>query len=873
MVGRQWSDGLHQAVEAKERVKIKEENQTLATITLQNFFKLYRKLSGMTGTAMTEANEFWKVYGLDVVAVPTNKGMKRVNHADVIYLREEAKYKAAIEEIREVHATGRPILVGTTSIERSEYLGEMLERYGITHQVLNAKHHEREAEIVAQAGRKGMVTIATNMAGRGTDIILGGNPEFMAWADLKHLVDAEGRLLYPTRLEVPPEVWREAVDKYEPQMRAEGREVAELGGLHIIGTERHESRRIDNQLRGRSGRQGDTGSSRFFLALEDDLMRKFAGNRVTSMLQWAGMGEDEAIESKMVSRQIEGAQKKVEERNFDIRKNLLEYDEVMDEQRKRVYSFRQQLLEGLPTKDAIMRMVDTQLNLAVDEYLADDYPASTFAAEAGSRLGIELRPKSFKGQTFDNAQAIARKEAEDQIADVVAENIEENLPRDAEPAEWNWVALTNWFNSRLGQNLKDRDLKKFLSGTGENQQLDRRGLQDFLVERAHESIQSVDMAPLAGFLKEDWGRQSLAGWVYGKFGLTVDPDQWAGLSKAQIVSNLQTGVRALYTLKEAEFPVQVAMHRFLGGGPTQKNQVPDFDGLAQWFSARYGVPVEAAELRTKSPADLETSLKELAGQHYEGAKLWAALDSRLDQAFGPEPVAVVAVREARNRSVQAPDSAGLKALSTWAQEELGLELDADTLRQLGRQEARKRLAEALDNQCRPEMREMEKVVLLDKLDSGWMEHLRTMDHLRSSVGLRGYAQVDPKVEYKREGMKIFEEMWSGLGDKVTDLVFRMEQLDPDFVNYHLGSRWQLSRARMIHESPVSASETGAPAPVGTARAQQEAATSNHSQAGEKKAEPVRHTGQKLGRNDPCPCGSGRKYKVCCMGKTASSDIF
>ncbi len=310
MTGRQWSDGLHQAVEAKERVKIKEENQTLATITLQNFFKLYRKLAGMTGTAMTEANEFDKVYDLDVIAIPTNRPLTRQSFADVIYRSDHEKVKAIIDEIRQVHATGRPILVGTTSIEKSEQLSEALMRHGIPHQVLNAKYHEREAEIVAQAGRKGAVTIATNMAGRGTDIILGGNPEFMAWADLKRLTNEYGGPLYPTRLEVSKEVWDTAVARYEPEMKAEGREVAALGGLHIIGTERHESRRIDNQLRGRAGRQGDPGSSRFFLSLEDDLMRKFAGEWVSAVLTRLGMEEGEAIESKLVSRRIEGPRRR-----------------------------------------------------------------------------------------------------------------------------------------------------------------------------------------------------------------------------------------------------------------------------------------------------------------------------------------------------------------------------------------------------------------------------------------------------------------------------------------------------------------------------------------------------------------------------------
>ena len=424
MTGRQWSDGLHQAVEAKERVKIKEENQTLATITLQNFFKLYRKLSGMTGTAMTEANEFWKVYKLDVIAIPTNRPLTRHSYADVIYRTDREKFGSILEEIREVHAAGRPILVGTTSIVKSEEISEMLTRHGVVHQVLNAKYHEREAEIVAQAGRKAGVTIATNMAGRGTDIILGGNPDFMAWADLKVLKNEDGRPLYPTRLEVAPEVWKESVDKYEPEMKAEGREVAGLGGLHIIGTERHESRRIDNQLRGRAGRQGDPGSSRFFLSLEDDLMRKFAGEWVAAVLTRLGMEDGEAIESKLVSRRIEGAQKKVEERNFDSRKNLLEYDEVMDEQRKRIYSFRQRLLDGYPPKDDIVEMINSQIKAAIDRFLADDYGASSFADWAGQRLGVELAAKDFKGAEYHTAQEHAKHQAESQLADVIREGVE-----------------------------------------------------------------------------------------------------------------------------------------------------------------------------------------------------------------------------------------------------------------------------------------------------------------------------------------------------------------------------------------------------------------------------------------------------------------
>jgi preprotein translocase subunit SecA len=858
MTGRQWSDGLHQAVEAKERVRIKEENQTLATITLQNFFKLYKKLSGMTGTAMTEANEFWKVYKLDVVAIPTNRGLTRQSYADVIYRTDREKNKSILDEVREVHATGRPILVGTTSIEKSEEISDLLTKAGIPHQVLNAKHHEREAEIVAQAGRKGMVTIATNMAGRGTDIILGGNPEFMAWADLKHLTDADGILLYPTRLEVPPEVWEAAVAKYEPEMKAQGREVAGLGGLHIIGTERHESRRIDNQLRGRAGRQGDPGSSRFFLSLEDDLMRKFAGEWVSNVLARLGMEEGEAIESRMVSRRIEGAQKKVEERNFDSRKNLLEYDEVMDEQRKRVYSFRQKLLDGDPAKDSILEMIDTQIAEAADRFLADDYGAASFAEWAGQRLGVELAPRGFMKAQIADAIEHARHEALGQAGSQIREATEENLPSDAETSEYNWAALAAWVNARYGTTLKDKDLRAFGKTANGEFQLDRVALEDFLIEKADAAIAAVDLSPAAEFLAEDWGRRTLAGWSHHKFGLVIDPASWAKVSKGEIVRQLREQARALYANKEAEFPVRVGLTRFLAErSQGQSSPRYDRDGLAAWATERFGVYIDPEEIRSKLRPEIEAMLLDIAHREYPGAKLADELESRLTAVYG------------KAGADQPKDARAAVELSDWAREHFEAEITADDLQSMPREEARRKLVDALDAQYRPEMREMEKVLVLQILDQSWMEHLRTMDHLRSSVGLRGYAQVDPKVEYKREGMKIFEEMWSGVSDKVTDLVFRMEQLDPDFLSY-LGSRWQLDRAQAIHQAPEPEPATVA---AGTGiRAQQEAAIAA-SQQTETKKEPVRHLSKKVGRNDPCPCGSGKKFKACCMKKEAAADPF
>ncbi len=859
MEGRQWSDGLHQAVEAKERVKIKEENQTLATITLQNFFKLYKKLSGMTGTAMTEANEFWKVYHLDVVAIPTNRPLTRVSEPDVIYRTDREKYKSILDEIRQVHETGRPVLVGTTSIEKSELIAEMLKQHGVPHQVLNAKYHEREAEIVAQAGRKVGVTIATNMAGRGTDIILGGNPEFMAWADLKPLKDEYGLPRYPTRLEVPKDVWEEAVGKYEAEMKAEGREVAGLGGLHIIGTERHESRRIDNQLRGRSGRQGDPGSSRFFLSLEDDLMRKFAGEWVSAVLTRLGMEEGEAIESKLVSRRIEGAQKKVEERNFDARKSLLEYDEVMDEQRKRVYSFRQRLLDGAPAKDEMLAMIDSQVKDAVARFLADDYGTASFAEWAGTRLSVELNPKDYKGTSFEDAQDQARREAESEAGDQVREAIEENLPADAEPAEWNWQALVAWANARYGINLKDRDLRKYSAANKGEVELDRNALEEFLTGKALETIRAVDLAPAAEFLHEDWGRRSLAGWVHHKFGLALDYAPWRNLAQADVALALRREARDLYTRKEAEFPVRIGLSRYISDKTPGAPIRIDREGLSAWAAERLHAVVDPDELKTKLRPEIEVFLLDLAQKRYTGGRASDDLDARMDAAYGP----AVSPRPS-------PDARGLAELAVWAHNELGIERTADELAAIPRDEVRNLLVNALDARYRPEMRELEKVLLLQILDNSWMEHLRAMDHLRSSVGLRGYAQVDPKVEYKREGMKIFEEMWGGVSDKVTDLIFRMEQFDPEFLHY-LGSRWQLDRARTSHESAPSEPAAVAGSRI---REQQEAAISaSKGSGGENKPEPLRNTGRKVGRNDPCPCGSGKKFKACCMRKESPADPF
>ncbi len=391
MPGRRWSDGLHQAVEAKEGVKIEAENQTLATITIQNYFRLYKKLAGMTGTAETEAAELKEIYGLDVVVIPTNKPVIRKDHPDLIYKTKKAKFNAVIKEIEKNYRIGRPVLVGTNSIEDSEYLSRLLKRKGIPHQVLNAKHHEREAEIVAQAGRLGAVTIATNMAGRGTDILLGGNPEFLAKRELKE------KGITPEKVgeEKYQEIYQETLKKYKEITEKEKEKVKELGGLYIIGTERNESRRVDNQLRGRAGRQGDPGESRFFLSLEDNLLRLFGSDRIKKMMEMMNVPEDEPITHKMVSKALENAQRRVEEQNFQIRKRLLEYDEVYNVQRKVVYEQRNRILEGESVKDEILGFFEDVAWELVDSFapetvLPDEWNLEELKKTLEARFGFEF---------------------------------------------------------------------------------------------------------------------------------------------------------------------------------------------------------------------------------------------------------------------------------------------------------------------------------------------------------------------------------------------------------------------------------------------------------------------------------------------------
>ena len=418
MFGRRFNEGLHQAIEAKEGVKVKNESKTLATITFQNFFRLYDKLSGMTGTAMTEEAEFRQIYALDVIEIPTNKPIARIDHEDQVYKNEEGKYKAVIRQIEECHAKGQPVLVGTITIEKSELLSSMLKKKGIKHEVLNAKNHEREAEIVAQAGKKGAVTIATNMAGRGTDIMLGGNAEYLAKARMRKEGMDEALINEATGFaETDNEDIlnaRETYIKYNAEYKAaikdEAEEVRQAGGLFILGTERHESRRIDNQLRGRAGRQGDPGESRFFISLEDDLMRKFGGERVQSVMQTLGIEDDVPIENAFLTKTIESSQRKVEGRNFSIRKNVLDFDDVMSQQRMTIYSQRAKVLDGEDVSDYVKNMIKETIEENVKTYCSDDYPENWNLIGLREHFANMLTKEDDFNYTTDDLNTIDRKD-------------------------------------------------------------------------------------------------------------------------------------------------------------------------------------------------------------------------------------------------------------------------------------------------------------------------------------------------------------------------------------------------------------------------------------------------------------------------------
>jgi preprotein translocase subunit SecA len=637
-------------------------------------------------------------------------------------------------------------------------------------------------------------------------------------------------------------------------MKEEGRRVAEMGGLHILGTERHDSRRIDNQLRGRAGRQGDPGSSRFYLSLQDELMRLFAGEWVANILTKLGMQEGEAIESGMVTRRIEKAQKKVEEWHFDQRKNLLEYDEVMDYQRKRVYGTRQEILDGQNPRALILDMIRSQIEKATDRFLDPDYGPASFAEYAGNRLGVEFEAREFRG-TFEDAKKDAVERAVSTAPTVIQELVEESLNPDEDEKDWKWSELCRALNAKYGLQLTEKELKKV-----PNEQL-----VEYLVAKAEAAVKTVDLTDGRRYLTKTYGAEALSDWVRQKFGVKVLVEEIANKSGAELDEFLYRKVRAAYRQKDVEFPVRVAMQNFMSDKPAAGGQRYDRDGLFRWASQRLGMvlavkaggaealadpagffnvtykAVEAEGLteefiRTEPRSKLREKLMEIAPKAVPTADV-DEIDAKLEEVF---------------RGAKVAEAEDAKELTDWAKAELGLTLDPAKLTGVTPDAARHALLNAYDQKYRPEMHSVERSLVLEQLDGAWKSHLLVMDSLRSGVGLRGYAQEDPKIVYKREGMKEFETMWEGVRDRVTEAVFRIEEMGDEEAQAAL---W--AGARESHAAAISALQAK--------QAQEESAGMQTNAGGEgKKVEPIRNVGTKVGRNDPCPCGSGKKYKNCHM---------
>jgi len=768
MHGRQWSDGLHQAVEAKEAVTIKEETQTLATITLQNFFKLYEQIAGMTGTAATEANEFMNIYKLDVVVIPTNEPCIRNDMDDVIYKSMSEKFNAITEEIDEISSSGRPVLVGTISIEKSEALSAALsKRFGIEHEVLNAKHHAREAAIVAKAGQqhsgrdgqmRGNVTISTNMAGRGTDIVLGPG-------------------------------------------------VAELGGLHVLGTERHEARRIDNQLRGRCGRQGDAGSSQFFLSFDDELMQLFGGERIPKLLSLVGWKENEPIFHSRISKQIAKVQKKVEERNFEIRKSLLEYDEVMDYQRKIFYSRRREILAGKRLKKIIEGMIDSAISKNCKTILSVDYPLKCIIEWARANFGVDLKPADIADSSVGEIEELIKTRAKDSVANEISLTIGEYLEDYSDPQSWDVNGLSKWAMSAFRVSLSPGKI-----GQQQPEEIEKQ-----LISASAEQVDKKDCSQLAEFLKADFALRTFVEWARAKFDIKLETSELADLSVEQIGRLVRDRAEAKYKQREIEYPVEFAMNMVYG---PQGPNVYAFEALAEWAKKKYNAEIPAEQIANTKPGNLHKQLLELS-KSFNNGQLERELDDRIGRLDTAE-------------------------LVRWANERFEASLSESDIGQ-GAQRKEK-LCEAGREFLRRELSDLEKYVLLQVYDGTWKDHLYSMDHLKDSIWTRSLAEKDPKVEYKREGFKMFSEMLEAIEDRVTDIIFR--------VRLEAGARarsvWQVSQA--AHDE------------VGQfAMAERQRAAAQAPQ-GEQVVKQIRLDKPKVGRNDPCPCGSGKKYKKCCGAK-------
>ncbi len=880
MVGRQWSDGLHQACEAKERVPIKQETQTLATVTLQNFFKLYKSLSGMTGTAQTEAEEFMKIYKLEVVTIPTNRPGIRQDTEDRVFRTEREKWDAIIEEIKLYSDMGRPVLVGTTSVEKSEMLSDRLKRkYGIEHEVLNAKQHEREAHIILKAGQQhknthgemvGNVTIATNMAGRGTDIKLASETLF----DIVEAKTYEGQG-FPVgqagnSATFVPEQPSKNTKIYTLKQRGTGKmlhvheehehgEAFQLtpeskiaGGLHVIGTERHTARRIDNQLRGRSGRQGDPGSSRFYVSLQDELMKLFAGEWTIKVLGFLGMEEGMAIEDKRISKGILRAQKKVEERNFLARKNLLDYDEVMDYQRTVFYGMRQKVLEGRNVDEVIWTMIGDAIKDAVDKYVVQDYVAATVVEWVRMNFEVALEPNDLKGnrRLVDLEEYIknqARAEAETNISATLVEFMGED-PEDSR--DWDTKGLSSWAMSRFQVNLPQNQLRK----------MTQHEVEETLKAKALEQIDQRDCAGLAKYLEPDWALKELCNWCAEKFNIKVEPaelkepNRTSGLKMAAAIEELLTErARAAYVPRELEYPIDHALTLAFGdGSPENASIYGGLDYIRAWAQQKYGVELSPEHLRTLSLRKLRDELVDLQRQFMQGKKIEEEVDRLI--AENPDPAALTKAASRRFVTKIKPDE--LDPNAPVAPSRNGEEMEVGP-------SPRERLTEIGRQFMRRELTDLEQFVLITIFDQSWKDHLYAMDMLRNSIGLQAFAERDPRIAYKKEGYRFFEEMMIGVRDKVTDLIFRAR-----VVGQQPQVRSSYKETAAVHDTSqeygVAENVKQSPelvAPDGSQVSTNEGGEQTSGEAAAVKT--IVREAPKVGRNDPCPCGSGKKYKKCC----------
>jgi preprotein translocase subunit SecA len=888
MVGRQWSDGLHQACEAKEKVPIKEETQTVATITLQNFFKLYRALSGMTGTAQTEAEEFQKIYKLDVVSIPTNRPVIRRDSDDRVYRKEQEKWDAIIEEIKLFSDAGRPVLVGTTSVEKSERLSGMLGRkYGIEHEVLNAKQHEREGHIVALAGqthvdkhgqRVGNVTIATNMAGRGTDIQLG--PE-VTWevVSAPPAGAAEGKYTIKQRgtgetkevdttgysSEEGPEDPLGAVFQLTPTAKM-------VGGLHVIGTERHTARRIDNQLRGRSGRQGDPGSSRFYVSLEDELMKIFAGPWTIKVLGFLGMEEGMHIEDKRISKGIMNAQKKVEERNFLGRKNLLEYDDVMDYQRTTFYGMRQQVLEGRAVDKVIWGMIGDSIKDAVNKYVTQDFAAATVAEWARVNFEVNLDKEDIAGRRdFDFLEDYVKNQARNQVIEDLESKLGEFLGEDEQDRSgWDTAALSSYAMSRFHVNLSQARIRK----------TDLEELKDSLREAAFDQIDKQPMDEIRKYLEPTYPHQTLARWAKEKFDVDVDPADFAepggrGQSKPApvLVGLIEGKAREAYARREVEIPVDNLM--YIAAREATRIEIPD---AAQFVRAiarqKYGVDLAYEELINADVADVRQKLIALQRKALHGGGLEADVDKILEKVDGSaggdgkEPPPDTIVSRFRERFGIELHPADLYP-EPEDERETALDKGKPRVAAMERVDVPQSVRDVLLTRARGVVREeltrLEQFVLIEVLDNKWIDHLYAMDALKSGIGLVGFAEKDPRVAYKKEGFRFFGEMMTSLREMVTDRLFLVRIGGPATEETRSSA---YKEAAATHEDTggygvaeaLQAPATAAPDP----EAMQASGGGGDDDGGETavKVRQIVNEGPKVGRNDPCPCGSGKKYKKC-----------